>query len=264
MLGKDLISIGEMSKISGVHPNSLRYYEKIGILKPVYINPETKYRYYTYAQLYTMRAITSCIRLNIPLKKFIDFTDNNDIIFSEKLIELAKVETEKKIQDIQNNLDIILFLKSKLEINKQLISKEKVIDCTIPPKYCLIIPINERSSNDKSLSFAQLFSLAKKEGHLPSYEAGLLYVYHDRTNIERYLYLEIVAISKKNTENIIHIPSKRYSVKSVSQGAIETVEEEFPELFTKSYSKYIIETNFLTEQTNIKNILSELRCSLPE
>ena len=42
---KRLFSIGKLSKLTGVHVQSLRYYETIGILKPAYIDPESNYRY---------------------------------------------------------------------------------------------------------------------------------------------------------------------------------------------------------------------------
>ncbi|MBQ4266335.1 MAG: MerR family DNA-binding transcriptional regulator, partial [Clostridia bacterium] len=39
-------TISEMSKLLGVTTHMLRYYEKIGIIRPV-VNPENGYRYYS-------------------------------------------------------------------------------------------------------------------------------------------------------------------------------------------------------------------------
>ena len=41
----DLISIGDLSKLTGVNIKSLRYYEKIGVLLPAYVDPDSRYRY---------------------------------------------------------------------------------------------------------------------------------------------------------------------------------------------------------------------------
>ena len=42
---KKYFTIGEISKMKGVGIKSLRYYDKVGVLKPAYINQETGYRY---------------------------------------------------------------------------------------------------------------------------------------------------------------------------------------------------------------------------
>ena len=36
---KEYLTIGEVSKMKGVGIKSLRYYDRLGILKPAYINP---------------------------------------------------------------------------------------------------------------------------------------------------------------------------------------------------------------------------------
>ena len=45
-----LLTISQLAKLRNVNINSLRYYEKLGILCPVYIDPETRYRYYALEQ----------------------------------------------------------------------------------------------------------------------------------------------------------------------------------------------------------------------
>ncbi|RUT40348.1 MerR family DNA-binding transcriptional regulator [Paenibacillus anaericanus] len=36
-----------MSKFTGIHIKTLRYYEEIGVLIPEYVGPEANYRYYS-------------------------------------------------------------------------------------------------------------------------------------------------------------------------------------------------------------------------
>ncbi len=66
---KRLFSIGKLSKLTGVHVQSLRYYETIGILKPAYIDPESHYRYYTFPKQ-NCRGHSILRRIGHPLKKF--------------------------------------------------------------------------------------------------------------------------------------------------------------------------------------------------
>ena len=44
---EQLLSIGKMAEINGVTIPTLRLYDKNGLLKPAYIDPDSSYRYYT-------------------------------------------------------------------------------------------------------------------------------------------------------------------------------------------------------------------------
>lgn len=48
---QNLLTIGNLSKQTGVHIKSLRYYEQLGILRPAHTDPDTGYRYYTLSQI---------------------------------------------------------------------------------------------------------------------------------------------------------------------------------------------------------------------
>ena len=46
-----MLKIGDFSKLSRVSIRMLRHYDEIGLLKPVWIDPESGYRYYSAEQL---------------------------------------------------------------------------------------------------------------------------------------------------------------------------------------------------------------------
>ena len=54
---KEYYSIGETAKLLGVSSQTLRYYDREGILRPNYINEQTGYRYYSYMQFHTIDRI---------------------------------------------------------------------------------------------------------------------------------------------------------------------------------------------------------------
>jgi len=41
-----MYTIGQFSKIGNVSTKMLRHYDKIGLIKPTFVNPENQYRYY--------------------------------------------------------------------------------------------------------------------------------------------------------------------------------------------------------------------------
>lgn len=57
-------TISEFAKLRDININSLRYYEKIGVLKPAYTDSNTGYRYYTPDQLSVLDMILLCISLD--------------------------------------------------------------------------------------------------------------------------------------------------------------------------------------------------------
>ena len=48
---KNYFTISEFAKLRDININSLRYYEKLGLLKPAYIDETNGYRYYSSEQV---------------------------------------------------------------------------------------------------------------------------------------------------------------------------------------------------------------------
>lgn len=59
---KDYYSIGETANLLGVSTQTLRYYDRENILKPVRINDQTGYRYYSYTQFHVIDRIKYCYK----------------------------------------------------------------------------------------------------------------------------------------------------------------------------------------------------------
>ena len=93
---KGYLSIGKVSKQKNVSIKSLRYYDRIGVFVPAYINKETNYRYYTQDQLYLLDAIQLCIELGIPLSSFSDYRESDGTLNIQKLLFDGKDLAEKK------------------------------------------------------------------------------------------------------------------------------------------------------------------------
>lgn len=84
--------IGEVSNITGITRETLRHYDKLGIISPSYVDPQTNYRYYTYDQFWCFDIIIVCRSLGISLEKIkaILNTHNN-----EKVVGLLSEERQK-------------------------------------------------------------------------------------------------------------------------------------------------------------------------
>lgn len=144
----NLLTIGELSKRTGCSIKSLRYYDSIGLLKPIYVDPNSNYRYYNFEQTKMVELIQICINLSIPLKDVKDlvFKDDNKIDYIH-LIEYGKKITEEKISILNDNLNFLNFLQKNIErVNSysDYESKEFNFDET----YYYTIPLYEDEMND--------------------------------------------------------------------------------------------------------------------
>ncbi|MFL8756639.1 MerR family transcriptional regulator [Clostridioides sp. GD02376] len=111
--------MGEVSKLFGLSIKTLRYYDKIGILKPAYVNQENKYRYYSREQFMSIDVIKYCKIMGMTLediKKLIDSDGSiksmlNTINEQKKMIENKIKElsdVKKYLNDIESNVNELL------------------------------------------------------------------------------------------------------------------------------------------------------------
>jgi DNA-binding transcriptional MerR regulator len=63
----DLISIGQMSRRSGLTVKALRYYDRVGLLRPVVVDDATGFRYYSPDQMPAARVVGRLRSIDVPL-----------------------------------------------------------------------------------------------------------------------------------------------------------------------------------------------------
>lgn len=98
---KNWFSIGEMAKLHNTTIKTLRYYDKIGLLKPMEVNENNGYRYYSIEQFEQLNIINYLKNLGFSLKEIKLHLDTRDIDAFLELLEKQKEITEKKIKELQ-------------------------------------------------------------------------------------------------------------------------------------------------------------------
>jgi DNA-binding transcriptional MerR regulator len=63
------LTIGEFSRRTGLTPKALRHYDRIGLLKPASVDPESGYRQYAEAQVAPARTIGILRSVDVPLEQ---------------------------------------------------------------------------------------------------------------------------------------------------------------------------------------------------
>lgn len=103
-----MLRIGDFSKLTKTTIKTLRYYDKIGLLKPAFVDSATAYRYYAEEQLETMGAILSYKSAGLPNEEIAKILRGAEAVAvltaqRKKLAEAAS-EIEKQIGEIDRML----------------------------------------------------------------------------------------------------------------------------------------------------------------
>lgn len=98
---KEFFSIGEISKLFRVKPETLRYYDEIGLLKPQYTNEKTNYRYYTTQQFERLNSIKYLRTLGVPINQLLDFYNCRDIDNLVTMLNAKKAEIAQKKRELE-------------------------------------------------------------------------------------------------------------------------------------------------------------------
>ncbi|MDR3589769.1 MAG: MerR family transcriptional regulator [Negativicutes bacterium] len=125
-------TIGEIAKLYGIPEPTLRYYDQIGLFKPLAVNNVTKYRYYSAEQFEQLNIIQYLKYMGIPLKEIKNHFKNRDEESFLKLLLHCKNVNERKLNDliiIQNRFNNrIEELKNTLNISDIGVAKIKKLE----------------------------------------------------------------------------------------------------------------------------------------
>lgn len=113
-----LYSTGEFAKMAGVTLRTIRYYDKIGLLKPAMIL-NNGYRRYCNKDLITLQKILSLKELGFSLEEIYPLIQDDDIASFKKSIQLQTTLINQKIQKLTN-------LKESLKATEKLLNKNNI------------------------------------------------------------------------------------------------------------------------------------------
>lgn len=98
----DLMRIGEIAEFFGVSRKAIRLYEKKGIIKPVEVDAQNGYRYYSAAQVQQLNALLELKTLGFSLEEIRSVLDGEttkerllDALAKKKQAWLEALETAK-------------------------------------------------------------------------------------------------------------------------------------------------------------------------
>lgn len=256
-------TISEFAKLRDININSLRYYEKIGVLVPAYTDPKTGYRYYTPDQLSILDAILLCISLDIPLKQLSEYKDEDSYLLNEKLYEKGQELAKEKIKYIQTELEKIEYTLRYLKVNHQYLNTIDTYTRPIIDRKFVTMDYNGDLKDIRSIeqTSAKLYSYAQKQHLSPVFPAGLIISFRN-SEITSKVFFEIIRSDADNTDNIISIPAGDFLCKQINLMPDTDLVQTIKTTFSFDTNADIIVSNMLLSKFQLGTKKSELQKTL--
>ena len=107
---------GEFAAIHGISKQTLIFYDKIGLIKPAYVDDSNRYRYYSAKQMEVLDTISMLKEVGMPLAEIREYMNERSI---NGAILMLEKEKEKLTEKIKKEKRINRRIKAKIEQLKE-------------------------------------------------------------------------------------------------------------------------------------------------
>lgn len=123
-----MIRIGDFSKLSRVSVKTLRYYDEMGLLKPVEVDPFTGYRFYLFSQLTVLHRILALKELGFSLEEIGRLLDDGLSVEQMRgMLKLRETEARQRVQEEAERLRRIEAWLGQIELEDEMSKYDVVI-----------------------------------------------------------------------------------------------------------------------------------------
>ena len=223
-----MYQIGEFSKICQVSVKTLRYYDKVGILRPSEVDRFTGYRYYDRAQLEKMLLIQKLKRYGFSLDEIQPLLSCESGAFYRKL-RRQREKLKWRLMELETVYQELTLHLRKLERtgDRMDIPNGYEIQLTETPAVAVVSCRKQMGVDEFGKYFGTLYERVAKEGLTPGGIVGAMYhgeeFNHDSSDIELF-------VSVKERDRADRVMEARPCAMTVHRGAYSTLNEAYAAL----------------------------------
>ena len=153
---ENLLSITELAKLRQVTSETLRYYDRIGLITPDYVDPQTRYRYYSIRQYEKLGTIKELRQLGMSIHDITDYFSGRNLRRSHQLLlhQLELLEEEIRKQQLLSEI-----LRRKLHFLSEITPPppvDKVFCRAFPQRYMITFGEPAGGSREHAFAFTRL------------------------------------------------------------------------------------------------------------
>jgi DNA-binding transcriptional MerR regulator len=179
MKERSVLKIGEFARVAQVSLATLRHYEKSGLLKPMVLDPDTGYRYYTLDQLSRLNRILALKDLGFALERIAQILEEELPLEQLRgMLTLKQAQTQQMIDAEQARLTRIAARLRQIEQEGKMPAYEvllKQVDDLLVASFREIVPLD----GGLGQSYGKIAAYLEQQGVQPGSPA--LFLLHSRS-----------------------------------------------------------------------------------
>lgn len=229
---KDYLTIGEVSKMTGLPISTLRYYDSEGIISPSYKDESTNYRYYGFFQIPVIKVIVHLKKLGFSNAKIKSHLENGSHSHTLELMNMMIEQTEKEIvrlKKLEDELKENAFQLNYLITLENNMNKFFIEEDEIKGIYANVVMDKDYIGISKAFKEIDNF-LVHNDCDLARMGMFAFTVTHDEILKKRYEYDKLIFLKDyEGYENRCHYPKKIYAC-TVSQSKFNEIGKNIEKL----------------------------------
>ena len=228
-----MLKIGDFSRLSRVTVKALRYYDEIGLLKPVEVDRFTGYRYYSVEQLPRLNRIVVLKNLGLSLEEVSQLV-NNDLPAEHirQLLHVKQAEIRQRLQDEQGRLGQVEEWLKQIEKEGIMPEQDVVIKKVDAQKVASVRGVVPTYA-DISILFNELYPYLMEKN--AQFAGPPIAVYHDMEYMEKDVDIEVAApiansIPATDRIKVGELAAVEQMACMIHRGSYETIGESYKAL----------------------------------
>lgn len=173
-----VFKIGDLSKLFHVGVDSIRYYEKVGLLHPER-DPVNHYRLYTLQDIRTMNTIRELLELGFTTEEILAFEQERNIAHAMDMLTQEEQVLSEKIQHLTEVRDNIRSRVSSIQDAENLDTSGTIHELDFPERKCMMITTEGMRDEEINYRLAQYTSGVLESGpheHITTIGASDCYI----------------------------------------------------------------------------------------
>lgn len=246
---KKFFSIGEAAKKAGMTSETLRHYDRIGLVKPSQKDEWTNYRYYTTKDIVLLNTVRALQQMDIPLKKIKEVLEYDDIGKIIDFLNEAEKRIDEKIALLNESKAVIHRAKADYERKPQRIFAEDVSVERFPEQVILLSDTLETPTVDNLWNYLSHFygKVEKKRRDLFEFEdAAGIYTENGRAR------LFAICVKYVQIDGLVTLPAGDYLCANCSE---KDRADKLNELLKIAETEYNARPEFTVQQIVVSGIL---------
>ncbi len=221
-----MIRIGDFSKLSCVTVKTLRFYDEMGLLKPVQVDPFTGYRYYSYDQLPRLHRILALRDLGFSIEAIGQLLEH--ALGAEQIhgmLLLRQAEIRDKVAEEEQRLQRVTAWLSQIEQEDKVSEYDVVIKSVEPIRVAsarAVVP----TPPDQDVLWRELGGYLDAQKVKPS--GSCFSIYYDDEHLENNWDIEVCEpindeLNATDRINVYTLPAVKKMACTVHKGPFTTI-----------------------------------------